>query len=627
MADSIGNLLVRIGADTSGLRRGLNESGKQVDSLSDRVRSGSASLVKYGAAAAAAGAAIIAGLVRSKMQAIDADAKLAQRMGETNEVIATLNRTMSLTGVTMAELRSGQRSLETNMAKAEQGVNAQATAFGKLGVSMDEIRKLPIDQQIARVNQALRENVDASERAAVAADIFGSRSYQALALIDTETIERARREAELFGTALSDVDAAKVEQANDALSTIGMAIDGILKQFTVQLAPVLKAVGDLFFETAEEAGGMGNRVESAFDGIVNAAVFVVNAADGIKRVFELTSDGIIIALSKVVQWFATEFAGIMEMLSKLPGVDLSGPVASLRGFSRTAQGVVDEAMANIDETLNRPLAGDAFRKMVDDAREAGQAAAEAAVAARQSVADSMPDVSGGMSPEEQAALDERLEKLRQSFATEEELLIQKYQAEQDLLREALEAQRLTQEEHDNLLRDAKERHEQQMTEIEEKAAAARERVAQQEAAAKQRILSNAFRGLTTLMNSESRKMFEIGKAASIAQALVATYTGAAEALKLGWPLGPPAAAAITANGLAQVASIRRQTIGGGGGGGAAASNTQQVNADATPVQQQSPQRNISFNLYGDSFSRSQVRSLLGDLGEEMGDNVGWSMNA
>src|SRR5690606_25023455 len=115
------------------------------------------------------------------------------------------------------------------------------------------------------------------------------------------------------------------------------------------------------------------------------------------------------------------------------------------------------------------------------------------------------------------------------------------------------------------LEEERARHEGEITSIEQKAADARNRLAAQEAANKKRILGDALSGLTTLMNSENRKMFEIGKIAAISQSLIATYQGMSEALKLGWPLGPAAAAAIGAAGFHNVAQIRAQSFGGGRG--------------------------------------------------------------
>lgn len=77
--------------------------------------------------------------------------------------------------------------------------------------------------------------------------------------------------------------------------------------------------------------------------------------------------------------------------------------------------------------------------------------------------------------------------------------------------------------------------------------------------------------ILSIQGTGSKKMFKVQKAANIAQAIMATWTAAAEALKLGPIAGPIAAGAIIASGLARVKQIASTKFGGsaaGGGGGA-----------------------------------------------------------
>ena len=100
--------------------------------------------------------------------------------------------------------------------------------------------------------------------------------------------------------------------------------------------------------------------------------------------------------------------------------------------------------------------------------------------------------------------------------------------------------------------------------------------------------------------------------AAIAQSIMATYTGMSEALRLGWPLGPVAAAAIGLQGFNQVAQIRAQQFKGGGGGNAA-SNTAAVNAGTSPVGGQGGQARevVVSGVSPDSlFSGAQLVELI-----------------
>jgi hypothetical protein len=118
-------------------------------------------------------------------------------------------------------------------------------------------------------------------------------------------------------------------------------------------------------------------------------------------------------------------------------------------------------------------------------------------------------------------------------------------------------------------------------------------------AAMRNELGKGLQNLGSLMNSESRKAFEVGKAASIAQATLNTYESATASFTslakipiVGPALGAAAAAAAIAAGLANVQKIQSTTFGGGGGGGgssySAVASAQTDAVGPTPVTQPQP---------------------------------------
>jgi hypothetical protein len=572
MAEAISNLLVRIGVDASEFRKGLNGAKAETRTFASQVGSSTRHLVQFGSAAAAAGVALTIALVNKGRNAVDEQAKLAQRLNTTVEAMANLERAGQLTGVSMNTIATAARTLDVNMAKAEQGTAAQADAFAALGVSMDTLRKMPVDQRIATINEALRNNVDASQRAAVAADIFGSRNAQALSLIDTSVLTTAAREAQIFGTALSDIDAAKVEIANDAFSRIQMALDGLAKQLAVRFAPVLQAIGDMFLSAAEDAGGMGTIADRVFKGMVSGVGFVLDAIRGLQVVvkgIQLAFSAVGTVVSQVLTRILDGFIWITESAAKMVRNIIDGANKILEPFGKAIPTTLHDSIIAGTEIASKAMA---------DIRESS-------LAATQTIGAEMHELMMQQMPSE--ALKEK---------------IAEYQGITDEAA-AFELER-------------RAKHQMDLTEIEEAGADARIETAEREGRTREQILKGAWDALTTLMNSRSRKLFEIGKVAAISQALVSTYQGAAEALKLGWPLGPPAAAAITTAGLAQVQNIKAQSFGGGGKGGGGGSVTQNINAQSEPVRQ--PERNVFIRGLnpGDLFSGEQVMNLFNQAVED-----------
>ena len=110
---------------------------------------------------------------------------------------------------------------------------------------------------------------------------------------------------------------------------------------------------------------------------------------------------------------------------------------------------------------------------------------------------------------------------------------------------------------------------------------------------KMNALKSGLGQLSSLMNSENRKAFEVGKAAATANAVIKTYeaaTGAYAALAgipiVGPALGAIAAAAAVAAGLANVQAIQSTTFGSKGAGAASGGGIPNVGGGAAPVPQQ-----------------------------------------
>lgn len=139
----------------------------------------------------------------------------------------------------------------------------------------------------------------------------------------------------------------------------------------------------------------------------------------------------------------------------------------------------------------------------------------------------------------------------------------------------------------------------------------------------------ALGNLSTLMASENRKMFEVGKAAAIAETIINTYEAAQKAFTsladipyVGPALGAAAAAAAIAGGLARVQAIKNTSFGsrsvnvGVGNNVSVGSSAGGAGAGAGG----GASGNIYISLKGqDLFSGDAVRQLIERISEAQGD--------
>lgn len=654
MAQTVGDIAVRVGADTSGLTRGLNDAEGKLSSFGAKAGATAGHVAALGAAAIAAGAAIAGALAVKGFEAVDMLDEMAEKSGASVKAMQSLKLALGEAGIGTDQMQAGIKKLNLAIGEAQSGnVKAQET-FQKLGLSVSELAGMDADQRFAMIADAVQGYGNAADRAVVASEIFGAKIGPDLAAAMAQggdAIRQASSDIERMGLAISDIDAAQVGAANDAFERAKMAVDGVANKLAVELAPLIEAISKSFLKAGESGGGFGGMVSAAVSGAIKAVAFFANAVDGVKRIGQVVADTLIYGFAYVQESFLKLARSVMATLDAIPGIDLTANVRELEDRIRTSQGVMREAAANMRKQFETPLAGDVFLDYAEKAKTASREAATAAVEARKAAQGGESAQQGGEeSPAVKKAKDES-EKLKQiadakaqqdaeRAALERETLAANMAAkladleaglmsEREVMAADLEAKRQQilmanelgvgdKESNQLLLEQLEAEHNAKIWDMDKKASDERTAQAKAEAAAKNAILAKAFGGLTSLMNSESRKMFEIGKAASIAQATVATFTGMAEALKLGFPLGPIAAAAIGLNGFAQVANIRKQSFGGGGGGAGAGSATTAINAANTPVSgggnqtANAPTQRTNVTLIGDTFGRDQVIGLLNE---------------
>lgn len=600
MADGI---VVRILGDDSDLKKKLSESG--------------AAVAKWGAAAAAAAAATTAALVKSGLDSADAQAKLAAQLNTTSQDLAALQRAGDMAGVSQEKLGAASRALTTRLSQVASGTGEAKAAFAELGLEVKDIQTLPLSERIATINTALMQNVAASQRAAVASKLYGEEAGLAVSRIDAGTISLAAEQVEKMGAALSEVDAAKVEAANDAMSRIGLFASGVSKQLAAEFSPVLQGVSDILYEMISDIDALGNASTTVFNTMTTGAGYVANAWRGveiaiaglevayaaIKASSLAVSASIAQGLDSTVNAGKTAINGLIEIANNLPGIDISTLtvgesefVGKIRTMAAEANAEFEASVTAMHNKMMEPLPSEQLDEWVSTVRQKSEEAA--AVAAEAKALE-----------REQALID-----AEQQFAFDDE----QYQLRLDALQAYEDAKLGTIK-----LYKADE------IKTEQDAQKAKLALARAEAKARRQIAGDMLSNLSTLMDSENKKLFQIGKVAALANATINGYEAVVSSYARGAEIGGPvlgAAYAATA-GVAtavQIANIASTNYGSGGGGVSAAAGSSTPVADATQVggpQQQQQERVFRFEGVdpGSLYSGEQLVRLADSLVELQND--------
>ncbi|MCV0351596.1 MAG: hypothetical protein K5863_16080 [Nitratireductor sp.] len=247
--------------------QGFRRLSREMDAANSRVAAYYRRVQIAAAAAAAAFAAGAAAMIRSGLQVVDAQAKLAQSLGTTVESIQVLERAGELAGVSMSGIEQATKDLTRRLSQAAAGTGPAVAALERLGLSASALLALPLDERVGRINQAIEDFVPAAERAAVAGQLFGEEGSIAISRIDTATLRQATQDVRDFGVVVSEQDADQIERTNDAISRLGLIWRGLSNQLAVAAAPALEAVADALAAISRTTGPLGQGIRLLFDNI------------------------------------------------------------------------------------------------------------------------------------------------------------------------------------------------------------------------------------------------------------------------------------------------------------------------------------------------------------------------
>lgn len=473
-------------------------------------------MTKWGLATATAAAGATAALVKMRMSAVDNLAKTADKLGVTTEALAGLQHAAEISGVSTETMNMALQRMTRRVAEAAMGTGEAKGALEELNINADALAKLPLDQQMNIVADAMQGVEKQSDRVRLAMKLFDS---EGVALVNTlsggsDGLKEMAQEASRLGIAISRVDAAMIEQANDDVLRAKSVFQGFGNQIATELSPLISELAANFYQTAldsNEAGNVGSRVAQAlvtgFGYVANAIHGVKIGVNGIRFVFAKMGQFALTVISQMTKSFDILIAGYNKLADVFDFEKITiSPSQEFQALADAFGKTADDIKAEITESLNAPLPSEQIQAFYDNVQAKARETAE--VVAANAPATVLSDTS--------------------------------------LLGEATKKM--------GLVDKARMEGTKKLEEFEKKTAGEKTQFLMGE-------LDTQLGGIA----KHNKKLFAMQKAVQIAQAIMNTYTGATKAMASYPPPINFAMAALTvAGGLAQVAQIRAQSFEGGG---------------------------------------------------------------
>lgn len=445
---SIAKLTVDLLAESSKFRSELDKAQKSAKDWAGSVRESANEAANHIAAMGAAAATALAAMYTATAQNIDEQAKFADRIGISTEALAGLQYAGQLTGVATDRMADSLQGMVERISEATTGTGEAAEALENLGLSAQTLNQLSPEKQFLEIARAMGEVENRSDQVRMAIQIFEGEGAALLNTLDAgaDGINAMMTEAETLGIALSRIDAAKVEAANDAFYRSSQTAKGFAQSLTVELAPIVEGISKELVRAANEAGGFGEVASDVVDKLSAGFGVLADSIRGWEFIFaglgQLWKEMVYAVVHDI-----TYLDQVMtDLVNKLPGMNAE--------YNQTLQTMTrelsSEMLAGRDELHNllmQPLPSESIDQYVHKWRELSEVQAQA-------VANSKEIKTGDLEPPaiiaDEDTLAKELAKLQESLMAKEALIIQQTQKELEILRQAKEAEYITQLEYDAL---------------------------------------------------------------------------------------------------------------------------------------------------------------------------------
>src|SRR5690625_1747751 len=192
-------------------------------------------------------------MARAEMQVIDTQLKLARSVEGTVTGLRSLKWAAEDSGVD--GLEQSLTRLNRRLGAVEMGVGPAAVTVERLGLNLKELAEVDVDERLARISDRIVESGISAQEAARHLQNLGFQQAEAVQFFmqGGDAIRGAREEIEKYGLAVSELDARRMEEANNALARLALISDGLRTRLTVALAPTIFEIATRLQAVAEVA--------------------------------------------------------------------------------------------------------------------------------------------------------------------------------------------------------------------------------------------------------------------------------------------------------------------------------------------------------------------------------------
>ncbi len=348
------SLLAKIGLDSKAFQTGLNTAKSSVGKFSKSVVNASNRLAKMGLASAAAGFLLLS---RRAIQLGSELSDVAANTGFATEEFQVFRGAMIDAGGSAKSMEKAIVIMQKAVVQGSEGLTTYVRAFERIGLNVDDLRKMRPEQQFEEIGKAIAGAKDQQGALTAALEIFGQKNAGRL----IEVFKRLDKEG--YGKMAEDIRKAygiMDAETQAALDKAADTIERFKNKATIAVGELIAGEADgaalkkLGFRIMEAGANLG---VSMVTGIAEAVAFARNGFGAFSDFFydKLGSTiGLIGTLLKIT--LAESINPMLEKLNKIPKINID---------------LIDTDKLNDDLTKDLDKGSKAFSEYFD-ARQAKQ---------------------------------------------------------------------------------------------------------------------------------------------------------------------------------------------------------------------------------------------------------------
>lgn len=392
----ISKLSAMLTLNSSQFKKGLQRASAATKAFAGRVARVGKSIAKFATVGLGVAVAGTLALVKSQFRAIDSLAKVSDKLGITTEELARLRFAAEQTGVASKTLDMALQRMTRRVSEAAMGTGEAKAAIKELGLNAVELAKKSPAEALKDIAEKMQGVKGQSDRVRLAFKLFDS---EGVALVNTlmagrEGIEAFGKEADAAGLAISRVDAAKIEAANDAINKLKKLFVGAGRALAIELSPFVTAAANALVAMGTSGEGMGEKVAGAFEKVISFGAKATDFLELIKAGFFNLRGAITKVFAFVVQTIFKAVEKIIELLNKIPGagkllgIDTGGIGQAGKLFGDNLAEAAEKNFAKADKAMENFSTGAASKKaeaLFDRIKNQSQEMAEASIEAMEDI--------------------------------------------------------------------------------------------------------------------------------------------------------------------------------------------------------------------------------------------------